>query len=125
MPPAQRAGKEDSAWEAAGLLLIQRGEGFDDTDGFEADADDALEEVDDVRDRMRETLEKVREAEAVDWCMLLITDVIRENSLLLMTPFSKEGALIYDKVEDGVYDLPGVLSRKKQLLPEILRVLDS
>lgn len=33
---------------SAGLLLIQRGEGFDDADGFEADADDALEEVDDV-----------------------------------------------------------------------------
>lgn len=31
-----------------GLLLIQRGEGFDDADGFEADADDAFEEVDDV-----------------------------------------------------------------------------
>ena len=85
----------------------------------------ALEEVREIKDRYLEALEEVRNAREVDWCMLLITDVIRENSLLLMTPFSKEGALIYDKVEDGVYDLPGVLSRKKQLLPEILRVLDS
>ena len=33
---------------SAGLLLLQQGEGFDDADGFEADADDAFEEVDDV-----------------------------------------------------------------------------
>ena len=30
---------------------------------------------------------------------------------------------LYEQKEDGVYSLPGVLSRKKQLLPEITRVL--
>lgn len=30
----------------------------------------------------------------------------------------------YKCLEENVFDLPGVLSRKKQLLPEILRIID-
>lgn len=82
-----------------------------------------LEEVDDVRDRMRETLEKVREAEAVDWCMLLVTDVIRGSSVLFSTDYPLSEKLAYDELSAGIFNLPGILSRKKQLLPEILRVV--
>jgi manganese-dependent inorganic pyrophosphatase len=35
-----------------------------------------------------------------------------------------ENLIVYKKIEENTYDLPGVLSRKKQLLPEILRVLE-
>ena len=83
-----------------------------------------LEEAREMTDPFLEALEHVREAEALDWCMLLITDVVKGNSVLLMTPFHKEAALLYDRIGDGIYSLPGVLSRKKQLLPEILRVLE-
>ena len=82
-----------------------------------------LEEVRDIKDDYLEALETVRETKALDWCMLLITDVIKEESILLATEFEKESRLVYDRIEKGCYSLPGVLSRKKQLLPEILRVL--
>ena len=84
----------------------------------------SLEEVRGIKDRYLSVLDDVRGEKGLDWCMLLITDVIRGNSVLLMTPFHREGALAYENIEDGAYSLPGVLSRKKQLLPEILRVLE-
>jgi Inorganic pyrophosphatase/exopolyphosphatase len=59
----------------------------------------------------------------LDWAMLLVTDVITASSVLLCSPFTKSYRLIYEKLEDGVYSLQNVLSRKKQLLPEVLRVL--
>ena len=82
-----------------------------------------LEEVRDIKDRYLEALEEVKEAKDLDWCMLLVTDVINEDSVLLATEFEKESRLMYDRIEKGCYSLPGVLSRKKQLLPEILRVV--
>ena len=33
--------------------------------------------------------------------------------------------MAYKRLEDHVFDLPGVLSRKKQLLPEVLRIIDA
>ncbi len=84
----------------------------------------ALEEVHDVRKKYLETLCRVRDEKSLDWVMLLVSDVIKGNSVLLMTPFDKAHYLIYEKIEDETYYLPGVLSRKKQLLPEIFRVLD-
>jgi len=64
-------------------------------------------------------------AQGLDWAMFLITDVVRENSVLLMTSLPiTERKLAYEKTGEGKFFLPGVLSRKKQLLPEILRVLE-
>jgi manganese-dependent inorganic pyrophosphatase len=56
---------------------------------------------------------------------LLVTDIVLEHSILLCTAWpSAEKELPYKRLEENVYDLPDVLSRKKQLLPEILRVLE-
>jgi manganese-dependent inorganic pyrophosphatase len=57
--------------------------------------------------------------------MLLITDVMKEDSVLLATSYpKKERSLAYPMAAPGKFILKGVLSRKKQLLPEILRVLE-
>ena len=70
-------------------------------------------------------LDKIRRKRNLDWAMLLVTDVIKENSVLLSTSFPEaENILIYRKIEDNLFDLPGILSRKKQLLPELLRVTE-
>lgn len=84
-----------------------------------------LETVDEVKQRYLDQLETVRQKLGLDWAMLMITDVIKEESVLLTTSYPKqEKALAYPRESDGVYILKGVLSRKKQLLPEILRVLE-
>jgi len=85
----------------------------------------SLDGVETVMPPFLKSLEKVRQDNGLDWSMLLVTDVVSEDSLLLMTPFPRgEGHLAFQKRDEGLYHLPGVLSRKKQLLPEILRVME-
>ena len=56
--------------------------------------------------------------------MLMVTDPVRGSSELLYRGLeSVRRALPYRKDKDGVFLMPGVLSRKKQLLPEILAAL--
>ncbi|WP_320127797.1 putative manganese-dependent inorganic diphosphatase [uncultured Sphaerochaeta sp.] len=84
-----------------------------------------LSDVDDYKDRYILQLEEVKKAYNLDWAMFLITDVVKENSILLLTPLpGLDRKLSYEKESDGKYFLKGVLSRKKQLLPEVLRVLE-
>ena len=85
----------------------------------------SLERLGEQKTGLLNGLEDIRKNRNLDWAMLLITDVIKENSVLLSTSFpDAEDLLVYKKTEDGLFDLPGILSRKKQLLPELLRVLD-
>lgn len=83
--------------------------------------EDLNENSPEIRDALREIARKKR----LDWVMLLVTNVLKENSKLICDeegPFA--GRLIYRREDEGIYDLPGILSRKKQLLPEVLRVLE-
>ncbi|MFW5485667.1 MAG: putative manganese-dependent inorganic diphosphatase [Spirochaetaceae bacterium JB067] len=84
-----------------------------------------LAQVDEVRDRYIKGLEAVKREQKLDWTMLLVTDVRKENSILLCSSFLKdEKVLAYPLLDTQTYHLEGVLSRKKQLLPEILRVIE-
>jgi len=84
-----------------------------------------LENVDEVKDRYLAQLEITKRNNNLDWAMLLITDVMKEDSVLLATSYpKKERSLAYPMAAPGKFILKGVLSRKKQLLPEILRVLE-
>ena len=78
-----------------------------------------------VKPSLLSALEDIRGKQRLDWAMLLVTNVLKETSVLLVTEYpEKERGLVYRKIGDNLYDLPGILSRKKQLLPEILRVLE-
>lgn len=54
---------------------------------------------------------------------IMVTDAVRGNSRLLIVgdEYVIE-ALPYDRLGNGTFDLPGVVSRKKQLLPQILSI---
>lgn len=82
-----------------------------------------LADIDSYAERYKEALETVRRDGAYDWAVLMITDVIKERSVLLSTAFPRVSVLPYQKLSEGVYDMPGVMSRKKQLLPEILHAI--
>jgi manganese-dependent inorganic pyrophosphatase len=58
--------------------------------------------------------------------MLLITDVVRGSSRLLISsnPPPVLTDLPYPPRPDGTRDAPGVVSRKKQLLPVVLGLLE-
>ncbi|MFT3960823.1 putative manganese-dependent inorganic diphosphatase [Propionivibrio sp.] len=84
-----------------------------------------LADMDEVKANILAALERVCKERNLTWALLLVTDVTREHSVLLCSPWpaaAKEFA--YKRLEENIFDLPGILSRKKQLLPEILRILD-
>jgi manganese-dependent inorganic pyrophosphatase len=68
-------------------------------------------------------LDEVSREKGLSWVMLMITDVVKGNSLLLTNGFSAgDEKLVYPRLNHRMFRLSGVLSRKKQLLPEVLRV---
>ena len=84
-----------------------------------------LAQLGEVKEKLQEELNNVKESNKLDWMMLLVTDIIKEESQLITTGFAPgEAVFSYKKLEDKLYYLPGVLSRKKQLLPEISRILE-
>jgi len=84
-----------------------------------------LEGVKDLTKSFDDALVHVAEQKGIDWAMLLITDVMKQNSLLVSHgPVELEEKLVYEVMDDGVFALPQILSRKKQVLPEVLRVLE-
>ena len=68
-------------------------------------------------------LAALREARKLNLAGLLVTDIVAQNSLLLVQGDSDLLALIaYPRLAADLYELKGVLSRKKQLVPHLLRV---
>lgn len=84
-----------------------------------------LTNLDFYKDSYITALESVKEALQIDWGLFMITDVIKENSILLTTGLENiEFKFLYEKIGDRIFSMPKVLSRKKQLLPEVIRVLE-
>lgn len=83
-----------------------------------------LRDLDNYKDAYLKTLDEVRQKNSLNWAMLMITDVIKETSVLLTTDFKLNKNIQYKKLENNVYDMPGVLSRKKQLLPDVLSIIN-
>jgi len=82
-----------------------------------------LSDLDSVKSRFLDAIYRAKDKFALDWAMLLITDIIGEESILLSTSFRLADNLIYRRIDENTFHLPDVLSRKKQLLPEVLHVL--
>ena len=72
-------------------------------------------------------LDALKDKRGLDFAMLLITDVVRGTSRLLLSsaapPILDE--LPFPEMPDGTLDAAGVVSRKKQLLPVVLGLLES
>ncbi|NJM55178.1 MAG: hypothetical protein HC841_04005 [Verrucomicrobiae bacterium] len=71
-----------------------------------------------------EALEDYREGKSYYFSALLVSDVATQDSLLLVAG-AKEflAAIDYPELEPGIYELKGVVSRKKQLLPFLTHCL--
>jgi len=62
---------------------------------------------------------------AIDFACLMITDISTQSSLLLVAGDPKIlSAIDYPSVDRNLYDLPGIVSRKKQLLPQLMWILN-
>lgn len=80
----------------------------------------------DRKDELRAALEKLAADQNLDFSALLITDVVSNGSLLLLSHESEEWDEInYPRLDRNLYQLDNVVSRKKQLLPLIAQLIES
>ena len=127
-------------WQAFGEAVLAAGEGFavrsiesilnDDLKLYEGGgvkfgiAQAELANLHELADRLPEVqggLQALCASKGLDLAVLMVTDVVRGSSRLVLA--GEQGALSdlsYKRLPDGTLDAPGVVSRKKQLLPAIL-----
>ena len=72
---------------------------------------------------LMDELKKIREEKNYELAALLVTDIVMETSLLMTAGPAELPYLIgYPQEEENLYRLKGVLSRKKQLVPHLMKV---
>jgi manganese-dependent inorganic pyrophosphatase len=71
-------------------------------------------------------LDELKTRRSLDFAMLLVTDIVRGSSRLIFSSGTPPllDDLPYPPLSDGTRDAPGVVSRKKQLLPVVLGLLE-
>jgi manganese-dependent inorganic pyrophosphatase len=78
------------------------------------------------KEELREALAAFAEKQGLEFSALLVTDVVSNGSLLLLSKESEAFEDInYPRLDRALYQLTDVVSRKKQLLPLISRLLAS
>jgi manganese-dependent inorganic pyrophosphatase len=84
-----------------------------------------LRQLDEHQESLKKALNELRERRGLDFAMLMVTDVVDNTSLLLLVnapPIMDD--LPYPRQSDGTRLAAGVVSRKKQLLPVVLGLLE-
>jgi len=84
-----------------------------------------LYELNKHKDELKKALKDFRERRAFDFTVLMVTDVVRGSSRVMMenTP-AILADLPFEKNNDGTLIAEGMVSRKKQLVPAILSLLE-
>lgn len=85
-----------------------------------------LVQLEEHKDALCQALIDLRDRRGLDFAMLMVTDVVRGSSRLLITeePPVLSG-LPYPRQSDGTRIAKGIVSRKKQLLPVVLGLVES
>jgi len=140
-PPSPLAGE---SIESFGKSIIQAGAGLESRDAIDIVTSDlklyqaggfnfaiAQAEVTnqvqlaDNFERVQTALNKLREQRGLDFAMLMVTDIVRNSSRLVMVnPPPLLDDLPYPRLQDGTLQADDVVSRKKQLLPVVLGLLE-
>ncbi len=85
-----------------------------------------LIQLDEHLDALRSALDRLRSSRGLNFAMLMVTDVVSGSSRLLISNEPPVlGGLPYPRQPDGTRMAEGVVSRKKQLLPVVLGLLES
>lgn len=79
-----------------------------------------LDDLDEYADKYIDSLKVMKKARGLDWVLLMITDVMKYRSMLLSSGHKLEKRLSYESTGEHVFDMKDAVSRKKQLLPEII-----
>ncbi len=84
-----------------------------------------LHEINNRMEEIRAGLEGLCKSRGLALAVLMVTDVVRGGSRLVLSgQADRLNDLPYHRLPDGTLDAPDLLSRKKQLLPAILGLLE-
>jgi manganese-dependent inorganic pyrophosphatase len=73
---------------------------------------------------VRKALNELREQRGLEFAALMVTDIVYSNSLLVCVGETRYlERMPFSRKDEGIWDMPGVVSRKKQLLPMLLGIL--
>lgn len=78
-------------------------------------------ELADMKNELQQALSALKESGKYDLVLLLVTDILQENTDMLYSgePIDLLEKAFSTKAVEGVFHLPGVLSRKKQVIPPL------
>jgi manganese-dependent inorganic pyrophosphatase len=134
----------DETIESFGKAIIQAGAGLESRDAVDivtsdlklyqaggynfaiaqAEVTNQMQLTDNL-ERVKSALNKLREQRGIDFAMLMVTDVVGNSSrLVLENPPPLLDDLPYPHLQDGTLQADDVVSRKKQLLPVVLGLLE-
>ena len=85
-----------------------------------------LLQLEDHLESLTQALDEMRQRRGLDFVMLMVTDVVDNASRLVMVnapPILMD--MPYARQSDQTFNAPGVVSRKKQLLPTVLGLLEN
>ncbi len=80
-----------------------------------------VEEILEIQDQLRKDMEVLRDKENYDMVLLMVTNIIAEGTHLIHVgqPVGLLSQAFGDSTQDGLLYLPGVMSRKKQVIPPL------
>ena len=113
-PNPEQAIRSDFKHFTAGKTLIGIGQvevvGFDEFFG--------------LKESLREALKRIRQEDRLHLAGLMVTDIYTETTLFLAEGKNELAHVMgYPQQEPHLYELKGVMSRKKQMVPHLLKVL--
>ena len=85
-----------------------------------------FDEFFDLKESLREALKRVKDDDRLHLAGLMVTDIHTETTLFLAEGKNELAHVMgYPQMEPQLYELKGVMSRKKQMVPHLLKVLGS
>ncbi|HJV67240.1 MAG TPA: putative manganese-dependent inorganic diphosphatase [Geomonas sp.] len=83
-----------------------------------------FDEFNSMKADLRKALASLREKESLDLAGLMVTDISTESTMFLMEGGHRFARFMgYPEPEPQIFEMKGVMSRKKQLVPHMIKVL--
>ena len=83
-----------------------------------------FDEFYEIKDILREVLRRVKKEERLAMAGLMVTDIYSETTLFLAEGKNELAHVMgFPQIEPHLYELKGVMSRKKQMAPHLIKVL--
>jgi manganese-dependent inorganic pyrophosphatase len=83
-----------------------------------------FDEFYEIKEELRTALKRIKEQDRLALAGLMVTDIYTETSLFLVEGKNELAHVMgYTQLEPHLYELKGVMSRKKQMVPHLLKVL--